>query len=74
MLEGKPQASAEEKAENGIEAHARNIQGHDNSVFSNDEPPAYPNGKTSALPNHIQMYNNNGSSQNKPQIHESSRL
>ncbi|KAI8116658.1 Protein spinster like protein 1 [Lucilia cuprina] len=74
MLEGKPQASAEEKAENGLEVPARNIQGHDNSVFSNDEPPAYPNGKSNtALPNHLQMYNNNTNS-HKPQIQESSRL
>lgn len=71
MLEGKPQTPADEKVENGIEAHARHMHGHDNSVFSNDEPPAYPNGKSTALPNHLQMYNSNTQ---KPHIQESSRL
>lgn len=76
MLEGKPSAAAEEKTENGMEAQVRHVQGHDNSVFSNDEPPAYPNGNgkavnNSVLPNPLQMYNSNS---NKPQIQESSRL
>uniref|UniRef100_A0A1I8PAW5 Major facilitator superfamily (MFS) profile domain-containing protein n=1 Tax=Stomoxys calcitrans TaxID=35570 RepID=A0A1I8PAW5_STOCA len=72
MLEGKAKTNDAEKAENGgIEAHTRHIQGHDNSVFSADEPPAYNgiNKKSSALTNNLQ--NTPGY---KAQIHESSRL
>lgn len=70
MLEGKPAATPAEKAENGgIEANTRHIQGHDNSVFSADEHPAYIGGKPSVLTNHLQS-----SASHKPQIQESSRL
>lgn len=73
MLDGKAKPSEAEKAENGgMEVHTRNIQGHDNSVFSADEPPAYngiANKKPSALTNNLQNVPSY-----KAQVHESSRL
>jgi len=62
LLEGKPAAADDDKKpENTLDINQiRQLQGHDNSVFSVDESMQGQNGRPIVLPQHLQMTNGQG--------------
>ncbi|XP_014094038.2 MFS-type efflux pump MSMEG_3705 [Bactrocera oleae] len=77
LLEGKQKdvdatTTVGEQKIDGLEAHTRQMRGHDNSVFSVDEVLPH-NGRPAVIPQHLQL-SSNGQDKYTPATRESSRL